>query len=148
MNHLSGLRSLASATLSILGLHWDPFWISRCSLVSWESCSFGSTVLALLHTLALHRRNGSWGELTSALDLGWSVCQFSFIVITKASFLHCPSSLEQEILTPTPSIMWSMGEGELPPPLDTQGRQEENGSCPSPAAAYKTTDRVPFLGST
>ena len=38
----SDLRSLASATLSILEPHWDSSRIPCCCPVSWRSCSFGS----------------------------------------------------------------------------------------------------------
>ena len=43
MSHWSGLRPLASATLSILDPHQNSSWISCCCPVSWRSCSFGST---------------------------------------------------------------------------------------------------------
>jgi hypothetical protein len=38
MSHRSGLRPLASATLSTLDPHWDSLWISCCRPVSWR-CS-------------------------------------------------------------------------------------------------------------
>ena len=38
----SGTRSLASATLSILEVHWDAYRISCCLSVSWRSYSFES----------------------------------------------------------------------------------------------------------
>ena len=44
LSHWSGLRPLASATLSILDPHGDFSQIS-CS-VSWRSCGFGSAVPA------------------------------------------------------------------------------------------------------
>lgn len=41
VRHWSGLRTLASATLSIPGPHWDSSWRSSCCSMPWRSCSFG-----------------------------------------------------------------------------------------------------------
>ena len=64
INHWSGLRSLASNTLSILGLQEDSSQISCCCSVSWRSCSFGSIVLVSSHTPTVHPWVRCWGRPT------------------------------------------------------------------------------------
>lgn len=52
MIHWSGLRLLASDTLSTLEPHWDSSWIFSCCPLSWRFCTFGSLPLCT----AVHRQ--------------------------------------------------------------------------------------------
>jgi len=68
--HWSGLRPLASATLSILYPHWGSSHTSCCCPVSWRSCSFGSAGPASSHSPAIQRCGRCWDGPTQSSRSG------------------------------------------------------------------------------
>ena len=70
MSHWSGLRPLASATLSILDPYWDSSQISCCCPVSWSSCVSGPAGWAPSLAPAVHRWGGCWGGPTQSPGSG------------------------------------------------------------------------------
>lgn len=89
-SHWSGWRPLVSATLSMLGPHWDssrtPCCFLSCGDLWLWVCGSG-----LSSALADHRWSGNWsrpshnpGSGPGQLQ-GWSACQFSPILTTRVS---------------------------------------------------------------
>ena len=66
----SGLRSLASATLSVLDPQWDSSQIFCCCPLSWRSCSFAFVEPVPSCTPAVHQWGRCWLSQFKALDLG------------------------------------------------------------------------------
>lgn len=91
----SGSKPRASAMPSILGPHWDSTWISHLCLVSWRSCSCGSSGSAPSHSPALHRWGECWGELTHrpGSQPGWCwvdrPASFPSLTPTGRALQHC-----------------------------------------------------------
>lgn len=56
LRHWSGLSSLVSVKLTILGRPWVSSWISCCCPLLWRSCSIGPARAASSHAPADHRR--------------------------------------------------------------------------------------------
>jgi hypothetical protein len=92
LNHLSGMRPLPSATLSIMKSHWDSSQISCCCPESWRSHSFGYSGPVLSHTRAVHGLDRCWDGPTQRFgsNSGWklscSAWELSCTHTTRASF--------------------------------------------------------------
>lgn len=55
ISHYYGLRPLTSATLSILGPHWDSFWISCVALCHGDAVALDLQVQPPSHAPVVHR---------------------------------------------------------------------------------------------
>ena len=124
MRHRSGLRPLASATLSILDPYWDSSLISCCCPGSWRACGYGSGGPAPSHTPAVHRWGRCWGEPTQSpgsgpgWELSWSACQLSCTHTTRASSpalprLAHPKPHKAGLRVSSPALLLSCHQGWL-----------------------------------
>jgi hypothetical protein len=111
MTHLSGVRPLASASLSILDPRWDSSRIHCCCPVSWRSCSFEPVGPAPSCTPAVHWWGTCWDEpfqnLGSERYMSWSAQRLFYYHALRASHHHQP-------LQPRPALLCCPSETQDP----------------------------------
>ena len=115
--HWSGLRPLASATLSILDPHQDSSWISCCCPVSWRSCSFRYVGLGLfMHPVVLGWGRCWVGQLI-ALDLGLGGVE----LVSLPALLHSTTRVSSPALLQVAHPVLQLARGRVSSPLIPSG---------------------------